>query len=136
MGEVDEVEAALAELGIDNRKCAARTAPAWCKASVVTIGSNCKHCRLRFCLKHCQPEAHGCGAAAKTQARADNRATLTAPKGALLLNGAPSFPLPPPRPEGRGEAVTLAGLQEGGATPHMGSGSCLGCLLPRLPCEP
>ena len=80
---------------------------------MVTIGSNCKHCRLRFCLTHCQPEVHGCGAAAKTQARADNRATLTAPKGALLRNGAPSFPLPPPRPEGRGEAVTLAWATRG-----------------------
>uniref|UniRef100_A0A7S4N7Q0 AN1-type domain-containing protein n=2 Tax=Guillardia theta TaxID=55529 RepID=A0A7S4N7Q0_GUITH len=34
------------------------------------IGSNCRHCKLRFCVGHGMPELHGCGKAAKEEARA------------------------------------------------------------------
>ncbi|NXX10761.1 SMBP2 protein, partial [Podargus strigoides] len=40
-----------------------------CKASVTTLGQLCLHCRRRYCLGHHVPEAHGCGDAAKAQAR-------------------------------------------------------------------
>ena len=32
-------------------------------------GDTCRHCKFRFCQEHALPELHGCGAAAKTQAR-------------------------------------------------------------------
>ena len=40
-----------------------------CKAKTATLGANCEHCRLRFCLAHAQPEVHGCGDAARRAAR-------------------------------------------------------------------
>ena len=41
-----------------------------CKALTATLGQNCKFCCKRFCLSHHMPEIHGCGDAAKSQARA------------------------------------------------------------------
>lgn len=32
-------------------------------------GDTCQHCKFRFCQEHALPEVHGCGAAAKTEAR-------------------------------------------------------------------
>ena len=32
--------------------------------------AKCRHCSLRFCLRHAQPEVHGCGEAAQ---RAEQR---------------------------------------------------------------
>ena len=40
-----------------------------CKAKIATLGVQCDHCRLRFCLKCGLPEAHGCGEAARIAAR-------------------------------------------------------------------
>ncbi|XP_043829131.1 DNA-binding protein SMUBP-2 isoform X2 [Dromiciops gliroides] len=40
-----------------------------CKASVVTLGQLCPHCRQRFCLSHHIPEVHGCGEKARAHAR-------------------------------------------------------------------
>merc|ERR1711860_186186 len=40
-----------------------------CKAKIATLGVQCDHCRLRFCLKCGLPEAHGCGQAARIAAR-------------------------------------------------------------------
>ncbi|XP_067948248.1 DNA-binding protein SMUBP-2-like isoform X2 [Watersipora subatra] len=52
-----------------------------CKTLVKTLGVNCPHCTLRFCLNHSMPEVHGCGAAAKTEARNNIR------KEGKLYNG-------------------------------------------------
>ena len=40
-----------------------------CKVKIATLGVQCDFCRLRFCLKHSLPEAHGCGDAARQAAR-------------------------------------------------------------------
>ena len=40
-----------------------------CKTKTATLGANCAHCRLRFCLTHAQPEVHGCGDEARRAAR-------------------------------------------------------------------
>ncbi|XP_075423760.1 DNA-binding protein SMUBP-2 isoform X2 [Ascaphus truei] len=40
-----------------------------CKASVVTVGDFCVHCKKLFCLSHHIPEVHGCGEKAKADAR-------------------------------------------------------------------
>eukprot|EP00794_Sanderia_malayensis_P016566 gene16566-18245_t len=44
-----------------------------CKASVLTLGQHCKHCKKMYCLKHSQAEVHGCTEAARTEARAKAR---------------------------------------------------------------
>ncbi|XP_078539014.1 DNA-binding protein SMUBP-2 [Lissotriton helveticus] len=41
-----------------------------CKASVLTVGQLCTHCRKHYCLSHHIPEVHGCGEKAKANARA------------------------------------------------------------------
>ena len=40
-----------------------------CKARTAMIGTTCPHCANRYCLEHAQPEVHGCGDAAKADAR-------------------------------------------------------------------
>lgn len=40
-----------------------------CKVKIATLGVQCEHCRLRFCIGHGLPEAHGCGDAARKAAR-------------------------------------------------------------------
>ena len=40
-----------------------------CKVLTKTLGQNCEYCPNRFCLKHSMAEIHGCGDAAKKQAR-------------------------------------------------------------------
>lgn len=40
-----------------------------CKVLTKTLGQNCEYCPNRFCLKHSMAEVHGCGDAAKKQAR-------------------------------------------------------------------
>ena len=59
----DEVAASMRELGLRNAdRCGA------CGAAASLLGSTCRFCRARFCLKHAQAEAHGCGSdAAKTE---------------------------------------------------------------------
>ena len=42
-----------------------------CKKSVRTVGQRCRCCDNMFCLSHHIPEVHGCGLAAKHQARQD-----------------------------------------------------------------
>eukprot|EP00873_Tetraselmis_striata_P027248 jgi/Tetstr1/447512/TSEL_034892.t1 len=44
-----------------------------CKKSVVTMGSVCKLCKLRFCFEHMQAEVHGCGIAASQKARRESK---------------------------------------------------------------
>ncbi|XP_053400098.1 DNA-binding protein SMUBP-2-like [Mercenaria mercenaria] len=41
-----------------------------CKTSVQTLFQLCAHCQGRYCLTHHIPEVHGCGEAARAQARA------------------------------------------------------------------
>eukprot|EP00243_Klebsormidium_subtile_P013158 TRINITY_DN847_c0_g1_i3.p1 TRINITY_DN847_c0_g1~~TRINITY_DN847_c0_g1_i3.p1 ORF type:complete len:127 (+),score=27.37 TRINITY_DN847_c0_g1_i3:175-555(+) len=64
--EVDLNEV-LKDLQIDNSVCADKS----CKKNVVLLGQVCKLCKLKFCLTHGLPEAHGCGADAKKAARKD-----------------------------------------------------------------
>ncbi len=40
-----------------------------CKTTVLTLGQHCKFCGKTFCLKHGLAEVHGCGEAAKIDAR-------------------------------------------------------------------
>ena len=40
-----------------------------CKEKISVLGVTCPHCRTRFCLSHGMPEVHGCGDAAKREAR-------------------------------------------------------------------
>ena len=67
----------MRELGLRNAdRCGA------CGAAAALLGSTCRFCRARFCLKHAQAEAHGCGSdAAKTERCA-------------LVSGAHGVPLP------------------------------------------
>ena len=59
----DEVAAAMRDLGLRTAdRCGV------CGVSASMLGSTCRFCRARFCLKHAQAETHGCGAdAAKTE---------------------------------------------------------------------
>lgn len=71
---MDEVDAALAELGIDTDTdhCAYRDPKTnkRCREKVTLIYATCKYCNMKFCFAHVQAEVHGCGAAAKRLARA------------------------------------------------------------------
>lgn len=40
-----------------------------CKAKIMNLGVTCQFCRVRFCIEHSLPEAHGCGDAARRAAR-------------------------------------------------------------------
>jgi len=40
-----------------------------CTKKVALIGDICRYCHQKFCFAHCQPEIHGCGAAATAAAR-------------------------------------------------------------------
>ncbi|XP_059090373.1 DNA-binding protein SMUBP-2-like [Tigriopus californicus] len=40
-----------------------------CKAKILNLGVTCQFCRVRFCIEHSLPEAHGCGDAARRAAR-------------------------------------------------------------------
>ena len=42
-----------------------------CKESIKLLGQHCRFCNRTFCFSHHQAEVHGCGAAAKLQARQD-----------------------------------------------------------------
>ena len=68
-GGGDEVAAAMRELGLRNAdRCGA------CGAAAALLGSTCRFCRCRFCLKHAQAEAHGCGRDAAATERCGARA--------------------------------------------------------------
>ncbi|GAQ91183.1 hypothetical protein KFL_007390070 [Klebsormidium nitens] len=64
-GNGDDLDVVLQELQIDNSVCADKS----CKKNVILLGQVCKLCKLKFCLTHGLPEAHGCGADAKKAAR-------------------------------------------------------------------
>ncbi|CAK8683282.1 unnamed protein product [Clavelina lepadiformis] len=52
-----------------------------CTFNVTTTGQLCTICKRMFCLKHCVPEAHGCG----NQARANARRQIS--KDGILYSG-------------------------------------------------
>ena len=57
------LDAVIAEQG--QHICAA----ADCSKPTRATGSTCPHCKMRYCMGHALPEAHGCGHAARTAAR-------------------------------------------------------------------
>jgi hypothetical protein len=63
VASADEVADAMRQLGLRNAdRCGA------CGVAASLLGSTCRYCRARFCLKHAQAETHGCGDdAAKTE---------------------------------------------------------------------
>ena len=63
--EEEDVDALIAQFANDDSKCSFDR----CKNSILTLGQICKFCRRRFCLKHGLAEIHGCGEAAKIDAR-------------------------------------------------------------------
>jgi len=63
----DDVDEILKELNITPNRCTL------CKRSTVILGRICPFCKLKFCVEHAMPELHGCGDAAKQQARAEFR---------------------------------------------------------------
>ena len=63
--EEEDVDALIAQFANEDSKCTFDR----CKKSVLTLVQICKFCRRRFCLKHGLAEIHGCGEAAKIDAR-------------------------------------------------------------------
>ncbi|XP_065072348.1 DNA-binding protein SMUBP-2-like [Rhopilema esculentum] len=63
--EEEDVDDLIAKFTQDDSKCYFDQ----CKASVLTLGQKCKFCTRTFCLKHGLAEVHGCGQAAKIDAR-------------------------------------------------------------------
>ncbi|GFO02979.1 DNA-binding protein smubp-2 [Plakobranchus ocellatus] len=61
----DDFEALISTITALDGQCAFRK----CKTLTTTLGQKCNLCDRRFCLAHLTPEIHGCGAAAKDQAR-------------------------------------------------------------------
>ena len=61
----DDVDALIAQFTKVDSICSFEK----CKGSVLTLGQKCKFCARMFCLKHGLAEVHGCGEAAKVDAR-------------------------------------------------------------------
>jgi hypothetical protein len=62
----DDIDALIATVqNMDNFCCFKK-----CKTSVQTLFQVCSHCQGRYCMSHHIPEVHGCGEAARAQARA------------------------------------------------------------------
>ena len=61
----DDFDALISTITALDGKCAFRK----CKTLTTTLGRQCVLCDRRFCLAHLTPEIHGCGQAAKEQAR-------------------------------------------------------------------
>ncbi|GFS16911.1 DNA-binding protein SMUBP-2 [Elysia marginata] len=61
----DDFDALISTITALDGKCAFRK----CKTLTTTLGRQCGLCDRRFCLAHLTPEIHGCGQAAKEQAR-------------------------------------------------------------------
>jgi len=71
--DADDEDALLDALLAESRHCA-WAGPGGCRKPVTTMGANCGHCKLRYCLTHSLPEDHGCGADAAAAARAERGA--------------------------------------------------------------
>lgn len=65
-----------------------------CNKNVKLIGQKCSHCGRTFCLTHCTPEFHGCGLAAKIQARNKMRADMNTSLNPNSLSGKILMPRP------------------------------------------
>lgn len=65
--EEDEEMALLDAVLAASRTCAV----VGCKTSTTMTGTTCKHCNARFCYSHGLPEVHGCGGAARAEARGE-----------------------------------------------------------------
>jgi len=76
--ELDEIDQALKDLGIDNSRCKIKD----CTNNVV-ISRICEFCKYKYCIYHRLPEAHGCGDEAKKKARAE-----WIQKGTQVVSGA------------------------------------------------
>ena len=63
--EEEDIDDLIAKFTQDDSKCSFDQ----CKGSVLTLGQKCKFCTRTFCLKHGLAEVHGCGQAAKIDAR-------------------------------------------------------------------
>lgn len=70
-GDEDDIDKLLQSFSRLDTVCNAteRKTGKGCKAKTATLGANCEHCRVRFCLAHAQPEVHGCGDEARRAAR-------------------------------------------------------------------
>ena len=64
---VTELDALLAEVTLADNTC---NFPQ-CSKHINLIGFQCKFCKTRYCMEHSLAEVHGCGDAAKLQARKD-----------------------------------------------------------------
>ena len=64
--EKEDVDTILSEFKKVDNICNLRL----CKTNISLIGQLCSLCHRRFCLSHHLPEVHGCGDAAREQARA------------------------------------------------------------------
>ncbi len=64
--EEEDIDKLLASFDKMDNVCNAQG----CKQKLSVLGVTCEHCRVRFCLGHGIPEAHGCGEAARRAARA------------------------------------------------------------------
>ncbi|WAR00145.1 SMBP2-like protein [Mya arenaria] len=62
----DDIDALIATVQKMDSSCCFKK----CKTSVATLFQVCSHCEGRYCLSHHIPEVHGCGDAARAQARA------------------------------------------------------------------
>ena len=67
--ENEDIDELIAEFTNQDAKCRHDK----CKASVLTLGQRCKFCGKTYCLKHGLAEVHGCGEAAKIDARSKAR---------------------------------------------------------------
>lgn len=61
----DDLDSLLAEMKRVDSTCSYPS----CKKDIKLIGVKCRYCSARFCLAHIIAEVHGCGEAAKKQAR-------------------------------------------------------------------
>ena len=64
---VTELDALLAEVTLADNTCHFPQ----CSKHINLIGFQCKFCKTRYCMEHSLAEVHGCGDAAKLQARKD-----------------------------------------------------------------
>ena len=70
--EEPELDALIAEIHLSNTICNFTS----CNKRVDTLGFKCSLCHLRYCSTHYMAELHGCGEAAKKQARDEIRKQL------------------------------------------------------------
>ena len=65
VAQVEDLDTLLAEMTLADSTCKYSQ----CSKRVNVLGILCKFCRNRFCMEHSLAEVHGCGEAAKQEAR-------------------------------------------------------------------